>query len=323
MFSTPILLITFNRPKHVRRVLEEIRKQRPMQLFVAQDGPRSENEDDVQRISIVREVITELVDWDCELHTLYQEQNLGCGAGPVAAIAWFFSQVEQGIVMEDDCLPHPNFFGYCEQLLCRYKENERVQLINATLYADNLDCDASYCFSHYLVTGAWAAWQRTWSGFDLDLHSLNPWKLRRKIYAMTGNSNEADWWYFKIKEIQQDRTKKSYWDYQMQILLFAKGALTIQPRVNLISNIGFDAEGTHTMVNDGRGNRELYPILPLVPPKEIAVSLNTDNSRFAKVQSICSWQRVWSFVYRSMLYSDGVGHWLLMRYKQLKYGKKI
>ena len=162
-----ILLITFNRPDHVRKVLDEIRKQKPAQLFVCQDGPRDWKDgydkailkngrivraDDLNKVLAVRQVIDELVDWDCELHTLYQDENLGCGAGPMTGIDWFFRNVEMGIVMEDDCFPHPDFFGYCEALLIRYKNDDRVRFINSTLYDDRWTCDDSYGFSRYMVT---------------------------------------------------------------------------------------------------------------------------------------------------------------------------
>lgn len=323
MIETPILLITFNRPDHVRRVLTEIRKQQPAKLYVCQDGARDGNESDRAKCQEVREVIKELVDWPCELHTLYQKQNLGCGPGPAAGITWFFENVEQGIIMEDDCLPHPDFFGYCEELLKRYKGDERVQFINSTLYHDRWKCEGSYGFSHYMVTGAWAAWKRTWNDFDLDMLGLNAKAFRKQVYMLTKCKTEADWWYFKVKEIQQDKEKKSYWDYQMQINLFLHEALTIHPKVNLISNIGFDAEGTHTMMNDGRGDRQTFPILPLIHPKEIRVEDNpSDISCFGKTKPQKLWNRVISNLYREMLYSDGFLHTLLMKYKNLKYGTK-
>lgn len=284
-FKTPILLITFNRPDHVRRVLTEIRKQQPTQLYVCQDGAREGNENDRIKVQEVRDVVKELVDWPCELHTLYQEKNLGCGPGPQAGITWFFENVEQGIIMEDDCLPHPDFFGYCEELLNRYKDDKRVQFINSTLYHDRWKCDGSYGFSHYMVTGAWAAWRSTWQGFDLDLLDLNAWKFRRHVLRLTKNQAEANWWYFKVKEIQKDRAKKSYWDYQMQIHLFKNKALTIHPKVNLISNIGFDQEGTHTTWNDGRGDKSVFPILPMEHPSSMTVNYVMDADCFAKRQS--------------------------------------
>lgn len=283
--KTPILLITFNRPDHVRRVLAEIRKQKPSELYVCQDGAREGNEIDKVRCREVRDVVKELVDWPCKLHTLYQDHNLGCGAGPAIGISWFFEHVESGIVMEDDCLPHPDFFGYCEELLLRYKDDERVRFINATLYDDRWRCEASYGFSHYMVTGAWAARRETWKGFDLDLLSLNAWAFRKQVLRLTHNRAEANWWYFKVKKIQKDTSKKSYWDYQMQVHLFRNHALTIHPKVNLISNIGFDAEGTHTLQDDGRGNKQVFSILPLLHPLCLTVNTRIDAICFAKRQS--------------------------------------
>lgn len=278
-------MITFNRPDHVRRVLTEIRKQKPTELYVCQDGAREGNENDKIKCQEVRDVIKELVDWSCNLHTLYQEKNLGCGSGPVAGISWFFEHVELGIVMEDDCLPHPDFFDYCAELLEHYKNNEQVKFINTTLYHNRWKCEASYGFSHYMVTGAWAAKRETWHGFDLDLNTLNAWSFRKQVLRITHNRAEANWWYFKVKEIQKDTDKKSYWDYQMQIHLFRSNALTIHPRVNLISNIGFDAEGTHTLKDDGRGDKPVYPILPLQHPDSFDVDTKMDAICFAKRQS--------------------------------------
>ena len=134
MFTIPILLITFNRPDHVRRVLSAICIKQPKHLFVFQDGAREGTPSDVEKCDKVREVISSKVDWDCELHTFYAERNYGCGAGPMTGINWFFSQVEEGIVMEDDCLPHPDFFDYCAELLERYRNNPKVMYISSTLY---------------------------------------------------------------------------------------------------------------------------------------------------------------------------------------------
>ena len=289
--KTPILLITFNRPEHTKRVLTEILKQEPLSLYVCQDGAREGNDNDRIKCQEVRDVINELTSAyavahpNFTLYTLHLPHNYGCGPGPQAGITWFFENVEQGIIMEDDCLPHPDFFGYCEKLLNKYKDDERVQFINSTLYHDRWKCEGSYGFSHYMVTGAWAAWRSTWQGFDLDLLGVNAWKFWRLVLRLTKNQAEANWWYFKVKEIQADKSKKSYWDYQMQIHLFKNNALTIHPRVNLISNIGFDEEGTHTVFNNGDGNRPVYPILPLTYPTSIHVDYMMDEVCFAKRRS--------------------------------------
>jgi len=326
-FNTPILLITFNRPEHTRRVLTEILKQEPQELYVCQDGARDGNDNDRIKCQEVRDVINELTapyaigHKDFTLHTLYQKQNLGCGPGPQAGITWFFENVEQGIVMEDDCLPHPDFFGYCEELLERYKDDERVQFINSTLYHDRWKCEGSYGFSHYMVTGAWAGWRRTWNGFDLDLQDMDAKAFRKHVLHLTRNRAEANWWFVKLSDTQRDTEKKSYWDYQMQILLFKNNALTIHPKVNLVSNIGFDAEGTHTLKNDGRGDKPVYSIMPLTHPQSQQIDLDLDAKCFAKALSKGWIRDTWNYIYLKMLYSNDWRHRLLMVYKRIKDNK--
>lgn len=320
MFKTPILLITFNRPEHTRRVLTSILGTDPLFLYVFQDGARENNESDAEKCAAVRRVVSLLTkDTNTVLHTLYSEKNLGCGAGPMTAISWFFSKVKMGIIMEDDCLPHPDFFGYCEELLIRYKDEEKVRFINSTLYSDRWHCEASYDFSRYMVTGAWAGWRRTWQGFDLDLESLSAREFRKHVLKMTENRGEANWWYSLVKEIQQDRTKKSYWDFQMQVHLFVNNALTIHPQRNLISNIGFDAEGTHTIDNNSnRGDKAVFPILPLIHPTVLRVDKKRDEYCWAKSHSQGLVKDELNYLYQSLLWSNGVGHKLLMLYKRIR-----
>jgi len=323
--NTPVLLITFNRPEHTRRVLEAIMAANPEDLYVFQDGARVGNENDAKKCAEVRCVVEELTkDTNVVLHTLYSEKNFGCGAGPMTGISWFFNQVEKGIVMEDDCLPHPDFFGYCEELLEKYnKDDKKVLFINSTLYDDRWKCDASYDFSRYMVTGAWAGWRRTWQGFDLDLKDLDAKAFRKHVLQLTDNRAEANWWFSIVKEVQQDERKKSYWDYQMQIHLFRNSALTIHPKVNLVSNIGFDGAGTHTLSNnDNRGDREVFPILPLTHPTAQVVDKEKDARCWAKAQSKGWLKDEISYLYERLLWSDGFGHTILMQYKKMR-GKGI
>lgn len=322
--NSPVLLITFNRPDHTHRVLEAIMAANPEDLYVFQDGAREGNENDAKKCAEVRCVVEELTkDTNAVLHTLYSEKNLGCGAGPMTGISWFFSQVERGIVMEDDCLPHPDFFGYCEELLEKYKYDKKVLFINSTLYDDRWKCDASYDFSRYMVTGAWAGWRRTWQGFDLDLKGLDAKAFRKHVLQLTDNRAEANWWFSIVKEIQHDERKKSYWDYQMQIHLFRNSAMTIHPKVNLVSNIGFDGAGTHTLSNnDNRGDREVFPILPLTHPTAQVVDKDRDARCWAKAQSKGWLKDEINYLYERLLWSDGLGHTILMQYKKMR-GKGI
>ncbi|MCR5573251.1 MAG: hypothetical protein K6F78_00320 [Bacteroidaceae bacterium] len=205
----------------------------------------------------------------------------------------------------------------------KYKDDDKVCFINSTLYDDRWKCDASYGFSRYMVTGAWAGWRRTWQGFDLDLKGLDSKAFRKHVFKLTENRAEANWWFSIVKEIQQDERKKSYWDFQMQIHLFRHSALTIHPKVNLVRNIGFDDAGTHTLSNyDNRGNRDTYPIMPLTHPLQQIVDKKRDAYCWAKDRSKGWLKDEIGYFYQRLLWSNGLGHKLLMTYKKLK-GKGV
>ena len=146
--KTPILIITFNRPNHTRKVLEAIMQQNPRVLYVFQDGPRAHRTADTGKCQEVRDVIEDLTDGKpVELHTFFSEKNLGCGPGPMTALNWFFSENEYGIILEDDAVPHPDFFLYCEELLLKYKDDEEVRAIGSVHLDSVTYGDGSYYFS--------------------------------------------------------------------------------------------------------------------------------------------------------------------------------
>jgi len=317
--TPPVLLITFNRPEHTRRVLEAILAAQPHDLYVFQDGAREGNVDDKGKCAEVRCVVERLTkDTGVCTHTKYMDVNMGCGPGPVTGITWFFNHVERGIVIEDDCLPHPDFFSYCGELLDRFNKNDEIQFINAALYDDKWECDCSYGFSRYQVAGAWASWRRFWIGYDIDLKSVNAKAFHRKCRRLLLERAEADWWYFKLLEIQKDTAKKSYWDYQCLITLLLNSGITIMPKRNLITNIGFDEEGTHTLANNGKGGRMSFPIMPLIHPETIIVDKTRDAYCFAKVHSEGFIKDTMAFWYRTMRNSQGFPARLLSIYKKLK-----
>ena len=318
MFKTPILLITFNRPDHTRKVWEEIKKQRPTQVFVFQDGVREENTNDKKKCAEVKDIFNETLDWTCELKTFYSEKNLGCGQGPVTAISWFFENVEQGIIMEDDCLAHPHLFGYCEELLNKYKSHKEIMAIGTTTYQDNYPCIDSYLFTRYFTGGAWASWQRAWKGFSFHLEGIDTKQFKRAIKKQFYSSAETNWWVKKLEQIKSDTSKKSYWDYQMQIHLLRNNGLAIRPQKNMISNIGFDSEGTHTLEADVMGNRTVYPCLPLTHPNQINVNKKLDYLFMAKEHKKRLGQRIIVSTYNYMHNSQGGLKNLLVFYKQGK-----
>lgn len=278
MLTTPILLITFNRPDHVRQVLIEIRKQQPTQLFICQDGPREGNQKDQKNVQEVRNVINELVDWSCELHTLYQEKNLGCGPGPATGISWFFSQVEMGIIIEDDAVPHPDFFEYAATLLEKYKNDESIRAIGSMkLYNDTFG-NGSYYFSMMNRTlCAWATWRRAWQYFDYEMKQYSAKDLKKAMKRYGATLLEREYWQERLVEIHKDCLGGTSWDQQFWMTIWLTGGKGICPNSNLSTNIGFDEMGTHTTDGNNVGScRALESILPIVEPTDTSIQRQAD-----------------------------------------------
>ena len=272
MFNTPILLITFNRPDHTRRVLSEILKQEPQSLYVCQDGAREGNENDRIKCQEVRDVVNELTSAykssheHFTLHTLYQSKNLGCGPGPVAGITWFFENVEMGIIMEDDCLPSETLMAFEAELLEKYKDDERISLITGT---NALSRWRSYKYDYIfaktggMTMGSWASWRRAWKHFDWEIKSWGKQETKERMRAIVGEKayKEVEPLYDKIYK----KPPRDAWDYQWAYARTLLDSCTIVSTVNQMSNIGFGEESTHTPnANDRRGNMAIYKChLPL------------------------------------------------------------
>ena len=167
--TTPVAFLIFNRPDTTARVFEAIRQAKPPKLLVVADGPRPDRPDDVEKCKAARAII-DRVDWACEVLTNYSDLNLGCGKRPATGITWVFEQVEEAIIFEDDCLPHPSFFRFCEELLNYYRHDERIMVISGNNFQFGRNrTDDSYYFSRYNHIWGWASWRRAWEYFDYDL----------------------------------------------------------------------------------------------------------------------------------------------------------
>ena len=284
MCNVPILLITFNRPDHVRQVLTEILKQNPQDLYVCQDGARENNTIDCAKCQEVREVINELTSTyaisnkEFRLHTLYQDMNLGCGPGPAAGISWFFNQVEMGIILEDDAVPHPDFFEYATILLEKYKDDESVRAIGSMKLYDEKFGDGSYYFSMMNRTlCAWASWRRAWNYFDYEMKQYSIKDLRKAMKRYGATLREIEYWQERLEEIHVDCLGGSSWDQQFWMTIWLTGGKGICPNSNLSSNIGFDQFGTHTTDSNNVGSeRPTEPILPLTHPSDTSVQRESD-----------------------------------------------
>ncbi len=244
MIKAPVLLIIFNRPDTTQEVFNAIRKARPPKLYVASDGARADRPDEVAKVNEARRIATE-VDWDCELHTKFEEQNLGCGPGPKSGISWVFENEDRAIILEDDCIPAQSFFPYCDELLERYKDDERVWTISGDNFYEEVEMPYSYVFSNYGHSWGWATWKRCWEHFDPGMSGLT------EFLSLGGFENvfvtRREGRYFNklyAKFINSQTLNKHVWDFQANFVAKSNRGLSIVPSRNLVSNIG--VYGTHS-----------------------------------------------------------------------------
>lgn len=265
-FETPILFLIFNRPDVTQKVFDQIRKIRPTNMFVAADGPRKGYKIDIMNCRDTRKIIDQ-VDWPCKLTTLFRDENLGCGFAVCSAISWFFDHVEQGIVLEDDCLPDLSFFHFCGELLEKFKDDESIYVISGTNMQNGIiRGNGSYYFSNYPVTWGWASWRRAWNKFNYDIPYYEQTFKNKELDNVFQSYREKMYWRKKIKKGQLE--KKSIWDYQWYYAIWKNKGIGITPNVNLIKNIGFRNNASHNFLYDtAREPLTVSPILfPLIHP---------------------------------------------------------
>ena len=280
MFNTPILLINFNRPGFTAEVLRVVMQQSPAHLYVFQDGARQGRDDDPGKLAEVRQVVQQMTQGTpTQVHTFYSDHNLGCGPGPAAALSWYFSQVEQGIVLEDDAVPHPDFFGYAEQLLNRYRDDAEVMAIGSMNVDKQRWGDGSYYFSMMNRNlCAWASWRRAWQHFDIRLFNTSRRTLLQALRRYGCDVLEREYWCDRLDEVHRDGVGGTSWDMQFFMSIWLQHGKGIIPNVNLSSNIGTVVDATHP---SGKGNIidnvPTHPILPLVHPSSTQVVREADR----------------------------------------------
>jgi hypothetical protein len=243
----PVLFLIFNRPDTTKRVFEEIRKARPQRLYIAGDGPREGVRSDAQLCEASRNVVGE-IDWDCHVQTLFREKNYGCKVAPSSAITWFFGYEPEGIILEDDCVPHPTFFRFCSELLDRFRHDERIMMISGSNELGLWKADGqSYHFSTDGVWG-WASWRRAWAHFDVE---MKRWTDSTTQEILKSTLRERRLLANNLRAFSRVHRKKlDSWAYPWRLARLINGGLTVTPAKNLVSNIGFRADATHTRRRD-------------------------------------------------------------------------
>lgn len=277
-FDTPILLLVFNRLETTKQVFNQIKSIKPTRLYIASDGARHDKDGEHKQVEKVRDYILNNVDWDCKVETLFRESNMGCKNAVSGAIDWFFDHEEMGIILEDDCIPSDSFFFYCQELLHRYKDDNRIGQIGGFNKGIKCEFDAqySYFFSRYVSIWGWATWRRAWKNYDINLSHLEDVHKNGVLDVVLGDSKQAKKMFksfFKVKKGEIDT-----WDYQWSFSSLTSNLLTIIPTKNLIKNIGFTPNATHTTGKDPYVGLNIDEFsLPLSHPEYIVFCKKYEN----------------------------------------------
>lgn len=244
-YDIPILFVIFRRKDVTMRTFAAIKAAQPAKLYIACDGARETVSGEQELVEATRQAVENAIDWPCEVHRRYQDHNQGCAKAVSSAISWIFETEEMGIILEDDCVAEPSFFKFVREMLHRYKDDQRIGMVAGTnLVSSKVTMPDSYCFSKYKACWGWATWKRAWSNFQLDM----PWRdsdYYQSVIANNGfRAKDKNYWKYRLNLI--DANYVSSWDWPWYFCLAAQNQLCIFPSKDLIVNIGFDAEATHT-----------------------------------------------------------------------------
>lgn len=283
IMHTPIAFFIFKRPKHTAKVFEQIRKARPLKLFVVADGGKDEEE--WKKCHAARAIVEE-IDWPCDIIKNYSDKNLGCKVRISSGIDWVFQNTERAVLIEDDTLPDESFFRFAEELLERFKDNSKIMHISGINFQQkntNFKSEYSYYFSRLPHIWGWATWKRAWKNYDIKMDRWPEFKKSKKLYEIFKNPIHADYWEYRFDEVYERRfdPAKDTWDAQWAFACLASNGLAVNPCYNLVTNIGAGADAT--TINAKKKEKRLTNLpldkinFPLVYPQEITVNEVADS----------------------------------------------
>lgn len=274
MFQTPVAIFIFNRPHCTEQLIKALATVRPCKLFVVADGPR--NTSDTVSCEQTRDIIDQ-IDWPCTILKRYSKENIGCRESIPNGLNWVFDQVETCIILEDDCIPQPSFFPFCEELLSLYKNDERIMTIGGHRSDGPNECEKeSYYFSKYPSVWGWATWKKKWAKFDLNMDQWNALKDSNWLSTILPNVKAIEYW---KRIFDKMKNGMNTWDYALAYSCWLHHGLSIRSKVNMISNVGFGEDATHTRQPELKG---VYanPIdikFPLIHPNLIRIDEAADD----------------------------------------------
>lgn len=297
--KTPVVLIIFNRPELTRRVFEQIKKVRPSQLFIISDGARPSKKDEDEFVKITRKIVED-ISWSCTVKRKFEQKNLGCKISISSGLDWVFAQVDRAIILEDDCIPNSTFFYYSEELLEKYKNNEKIMHISGSNLLDALDIkqikhNTSYYYSFLTSVWGWATWRRAWKLYDVTMKS---WPKKGKSILQSCLPDGKSRSFIKMRFEGVYKGKIDTWDYQWTYACWENHAVSISPYCNMISNEGFNTHATHTKFEtkfSSLSSTEMQ--FPLIHPPAIETSVNND---MALLRAMYPESLIWDIILKKL-----------------------
>jgi hypothetical protein len=285
--NIPVLLTIFNRPEKTKMVIDNLRQVKPNQVYIFADGPRMNHPTDQEKCSFARQTATKNIDWPCEIETWFLEDNMGVDPAVSTAIDWFFQHVEYGIIIEDDCLLHPDFFNFCGDLFKRYLNDLRVMQISSLSPYEKREHPYDYHFSRaFRCSGGWGTWRRAWKHYTYDMRI---YENNEALSILTAYNSDYSYCFYKYQKLMEFKKKNfsglkrcsddyyDHWDYQWQMACAAQNSLCIVPEINLMENIGFDEESTHTVIKGPVFDKKIS-VHPLTFPLRHPVFVYADDT---------------------------------------------
>jgi len=281
----PILILSWKRPKQTELVIESLKRIKPINIYLASDGPNLNNQKEIILVNQTRNILDQKIDWPCQTHKLYSSINQGCRLGVSNAINWFFENVKEGIILEDDCVPHPDFFQFVEVLIDRFRDDKRIWTISGNNYQNGKwRGDGSYYLSRFPHCWGWATWKDRWTKYSDEKFIWQRLKKAKMTHNLFLSKRELKYWGTIFEKLYKEN-KPDSWAYRWFLVCQSYGALNVLPNENLVSNIGFSSNATHTKEGESPiklrfSHDEPTGILPVKEPSFMIRSLDADNFTF-------------------------------------------
>lgn len=303
-----VLIVGFNRPDLMSRVLRAVEQAEPHKLYIHVDAPREDRIGEAERVEAVRAIARTAVNWPCSVQLYFRQTHAGLRKGVSGAISWFFEHEEEGIILEDDCVPDPSFFRFSAQMLARYRDEERVMMVGGiNLLAHRMGAvQSSYVFTRHALVWGWATWRRAWAHYTPEFEGLEAFRQQDALQGMLSSKASRVYLYNKFAEALIGKIQS--WAYAWSYSILRMGGCCILPTVNLIQNVGIgDPQATNTHSKSAFGAVASGSMrFPLIHPQIIHTDPNLEDQLFYTFQKKPCRLWIWYLLYT--LHLRGVRH---------------